>query len=234
MKRFLPILLAATLGAPLYLTPPSEAQFGGVVYDPANHVQNILQAVRALQEIQNQIQQITNEVRMLENMADDLTGLPNSIAQDIQNRINAIDQLMRQAQGIGYRVGEVDREYEIIYPRTYGTTPPPQSVLVSEARTRWEQSRSAYKQSLIVTAGVVENARTDHANLDTLITQSQSAIGNLQAVQAGNQIDALQTEQLMQIESMMAAHYRAQALERAKDLAEETRGRARLQSFLGN
>ena len=47
------------------------------------------------------------------------------------------------------------------------------------------------------------------------------------------EIEALQTEQLMQMEAMMAAHYRAEALERARQLAEAERGRARTRAFLG-
>ena len=70
-------------------------------------------------------------------------------------------------------------------------------------------------------------------SLDRLIADSQSAVGNLQVAQAGNQIEALQTEQLMQMEAMMAAHYRAEALERARQLAEAERGRARTRAFLG-
>ena len=212
-------------------TPAAEAQFGGVVNDPANHAQNILQAVRALQEINNQVQQLTHEIRMLENMADDLASLPDDIAAAILRRVTDIDALMRQAEGIGQDVQEVDVEYEVIYPKDYGPNPPPQQVLVAEARVRWEQSRSAYKDSLLISAQVVESARRDSADLDELIADSQSAIGNLQAQQAGNQIDALQSQQLMQIESMMAAHYRAEAMHRARELAEEERGRARLKSF---
>ena len=36
------------------------------------------------------------------------------------------------------------------------------------------------------------------------------------------------------MESMMAAYYRAEALERARELAEAERGRARTKSFLEN
>ena len=86
-----------------------------------------------------------------------------------------------------------------------GIRPPQNAVLVEEAHARWKQSRD-----------------------------SQSSVGNLQVLQAGNQIEALQTGQLMQMESMMAAHYRAEALERSRNLAEAARGRARTKSFLEN
>lgn len=215
--------------------PPATAQlFGGVVYDPSNHAQNILQAVRALQQINQQIRQLAHEVEMLENMARDLETLPDSIAEDILRRMRRIDELMREAEGIGYGVEEVERDYEVIYPEDYGETPPEHQILVDEARLRWRQSRTAYRESLLVTAQVVSSARADSDTLDRLIGDSQSAIGNLQVAQAGNQIEALQTEQLMQMEAMMASHYRAEALERARQLAEAERGRARTRSFLGS
>lgn len=236
MKRLL--ISSALAILPIAMTPlsPAAAQlgFGGVVYDPANHTQNILTAVRSLQQINQQIQQLTHEIEMLENMARDLESLPDSIASDILRRLRNIDDLMRQAEGIGYRVDEIEREYEIIYPEDYGAAPPRQSVLVADARTRWRQSRSAYRESLVVAAEVVTSARSESENLDRLVGESQSAVGNLQVLQAGNQIDALQTQQLMQMESMMAAHYRAEAFERARQLAEAERGRARTKSFLGN
>jgi P-type conjugative transfer protein TrbJ len=231
MKRLLLSAILSALPAAVLTAPPAAAQW--TVYDPANHVQNIYQAVRALQEINNQIQQLTHEIEMLENMARDLENLPDSIADDILRRMRRIDELMRRAEGIGYGVEEIEREYEIIYPEDYGATAPDHRELVEDARARWRQSRTAYRESLVVTAEVVSTARADSENLDRLIGESQSAVGNLQVLQAGNQIEALQTQQLMQIESMMASHYRAEALERARQLAEAERGRARTQSFLG-
>jgi P-type conjugative transfer protein TrbJ len=214
--------------------PAASAQFGsGIVYDPANHAENIITAAQSVEQIENQIRQLAHEITMLENMARDLENLPDSIARRILDRLARIDELMRRAEGIGYGVEEVEREYEEIYPEDYGTEPPSSDVLVEEARVRWRQSRTAYRQSLLVTAGVVESVRADSETLDELIGSSQSAIGNLQAVQAGNQIGALSAQQLMQMENMMAAHYRAEALERARALAEAERGRARMRSFLG-
>jgi len=86
MKRIL-TALAFSLASATGLAPTAQAQFGfgGIVYDPANHAQNILTAVRALQEINQQIQQLAHEIEMLENMAKDLENLPSSIADEIRN-----------------------------------------------------------------------------------------------------------------------------------------------------
>ncbi|WP_439621243.1 P-type conjugative transfer protein TrbJ [Hyphomonas sp.] len=232
MKRLLASIILCAVPLSAILSPPASAQLA--VHDPANHVQNVYQAVRALQQVDQQVQQLTHEIEMLENMARDLENLPDSIASDIRRRMQRIEALMRDAEGIGYRVDEIERAYEAAYPEDYGDTPPGHGVLVDEARARWQQSRIAYRESLAVTAQVVSSAREDSDSLGRLIAGSQAAAGNLQVLQAGNQIHALQAEQLMQMESMMAAHYRAEALERARQLAEAARGRARTQSFLEN
>lgn len=228
-------LLVPLAAVPLtvLMPPPAYAQL--TVYDPANHVQNVLQAVRALQQIDQQIEQLTHEIEMLENMARNLETLPVNVAEAIiLDRIKRIEELMREAEGIGYGVEEVEREYEEAYPETYGEEPPRQEVLVEDARQRWRQSRSAYRDTLVTVSAALEDNETDAEAIAGLIETSQSAVGNLQAVQAGNQIEAIQTEQLIQMESMMAAYYRAEALERARELAEAERGRARTKSFLEN
>ena len=234
--RLTSVALAAILLSGL-MAPPASAQLfgGGIVYDPSNHAENILQAARALQQIDNQVRQLTHEIDMIEKMARDLETLPVEVARGIiADRIRRIKELMREADGIGYGVEAVERNYEDLYPETYGETPPANVVLVEDARARWQQSRLAHKHTLLMVAETVRDTEQDADALTGLVEESQTAIGNLQALQAGNQIKALSAQQLMQMEALLAAHYRAEALDRARELEEAARGRARLQSFLGD
>ena len=236
MKRPLAALLvtaAPLLALPLsaVLAPPAAAQV--TVYDPANHAQNVLQAVRALQELEGQVRQLAHEIEMLENMARNLETLPVSVAESIiGQRIIRIEELLREARGIGYSVEAIERDYETTYPERYGA-PPSQAVLVADARARWRQSRDAFREALTVSAAALEDNETDAAAIRTLVMQSQDAAGALQAAQAGNELAAMTHQQLMQLEAMLAAQHRAQALEEARKLAEAERGRARLAAFLG-
>ena len=81
---------------------------------------------------------------------------------------------------------------------------------------------------------MVTNIRDDIDELHGLVGESQGAGGNLQVLQAGNQIAALSAEQMMQIQTLLAAQYRAEALEASRALAERERGKARLIRFLGD
>ncbi|AXE63583.1 P-type conjugative transfer protein TrbJ [Hyphomonas sp. CACIAM 19H1] len=236
MKR--PLAALALCAAPLLalpltalLAPPAEAQV--TVYDPANHAQNILQAVRALQELEGQLQQLAHEIEMLENMARNLETLPVSVAESIiGQRIIRIEEVLRRARGIGYSVDSIERDYQAAYPEAYGPATSRQ-VLVDDARARWRQSLSAFQDTLAVSAAALEDNATDAAAVGQLLALSQDAAGSLQAAQAGNELTALTAQQLMQIEAMLAAQHRAVALEEARRLAEAERGRARLSSFLG-
>ncbi|MFN7056889.1 P-type conjugative transfer protein TrbJ [Hyphomonas sp.] len=214
------------------LAPPAAAQM--MVYDPANHAQNILQAVRALQELEGQVQQLAHEIQMLENMARNLETMPVSVAESIiGQRILQIEAVLRRARGIGYSMADIERAFEAAYPEDYGAATPG-AVLVEDARARWRQSRDAFRETLEISAAALAGNEDDAGAVRRLVTESHNAAGALQAAQAGNELAAMTTQQLMQIEAMLAAQHRAVALEEARRLAEETRGRARLQSFLGS
>src|SRR5574338_1322378 len=86
------------------------------VFDATNYTQNILQAARALEEINNQIQSLQNEATMLQNMAKNLQRLDYSSLGQITGAIQRIDGLMIQAQGIAFEVGATDSAFRQQFP----------------------------------------------------------------------------------------------------------------------
>lgn len=83
-----------------------------------------------------------------------------------------------------------------------------------------------------VQAGVVGNIDTNRSQMSTLIGQSQGATGALQATQAGNQLLALQAQQLLDLTAVIAANGRAQALQSAEQTAATEQGREQRRRFL--
>src|SRR5215831_11545020 len=96
----------ATIGlsASLLFTGPASAQLA--VFDGANLVQNSLTAARTLQEINNQLLQLQNEAQMLINEARNLTSLPFSIVAQLRATLALTTQLINQAQGIAFQLGQ--------------------------------------------------------------------------------------------------------------------------------
>lgn len=223
---------AACLAACLTL---SSVQPAGAltVFDPSNYSQNVLQAARALQQINNQIRSLQNQVLMLENMARNLQRLDYSSLDSMAIALRNINLLMARAEGIAFQIDSTEREFARLYPKDYAATVT-SDALARDARARWEHSMDALRQTLLVQAQVVQNVNVDSGELARLVTQSQAAVGNLQVLQATNQLIALSTKQQLQTQEMVAAQYRAEALERTRSATAQEQARAQFTRFLGD
>lgn len=214
-----PALLAAS---------SAHAQF--TVFDPTNYAQNLLTATRALQQINNQITSLQNQAMSLVNEARNLTGLPYSALQTLQGQLAQTKALISQAKGLALRVADIDAAFQGAYrPIEMKAT---DQGLVADARTRWSNSVAAFQDALKVQAGVVGNLDDARTEMGQLVTASQSATGALQAAQAGNQLLALQSQQLSDLLTLMAAQGRAQTLEAAQRAAAQDQAREQLRRFL--
>ncbi|MDR3436618.1 P-type conjugative transfer protein TrbJ [Telmatospirillum sp.] len=207
--------------------PPASAQW--IVYDPTNFSQNVLTAARELQQINNQIQMLTNQATSLVNQARNLANLPMSTLTQLQSSIAQTQSLLSQAQNVAFNVQRI----QAAYSSTYGAAPTSGSnaSLFALAQTRWQNSVGAFEDSLKVQAGVVGNIGTNNSAMSSLVTASQSATGALQAAQAGNQLLALQSQQLSDLVAVLAAKGRADALQQARDAATESQGQQQYKIF---
>jgi P-type conjugative transfer protein TrbJ len=224
------VTLVLAIAAP-HGVPPAQAQM--LVYDPSNYAQNVLQAARALQQINNQITGLQNQTQMLLNQARHLASLPYSSAQTIEQSLARTQQLLNQAQRITYDVNQIDRAFQRSYPQSYAPSSTPQQ-LAGDARERWQNTLAGYQDAMRVQAGVVQALDTTRTETGALVSSSQSAAGMLQATQAGNQLIALQTRQLVDLTALVAAQSRAQSLDGARVTANQEQARAQLNQFLGN
>ncbi len=223
------VSLAAAMVSTAIVAVPAHAQFGGIVYDPSNYAQNVMTAARSLQQINNQIQQIQNQATSLINEARNLTSLPISTIATLQSQVDQTRQLLNQAQRIAYDVTDVQQVFNGRYKGSALSAG--QAQMVANANARWQDSVGAFEDAMKVQAGIVGNLGATRSSITTLVGASQSATGALQAAQAGNQLLALQTQQLADLTAAIAAQGRAQSLEAARNAATEAEGRERFRRF---
>lgn len=230
------LIAAAVLTVPVALSPmlasPAHAQFGfgRIVYDPSNYAQNVLTAARTLEQINNQIQSLQNEAQMLINQARNLASLPYSSLQQLQQNVQRTQQLLGQAQNLAFEVGQIDQAFQSQYGNVSLSTTDAQ--LVADARSRWENTVGGLQDAMRVQAGAVGNIDSNRAEMAALVGQSQGATGALQATQAGNQLLALQSQQLSDLIAVISANGRADALTEAERAAAAEQGREQRRRFL--
>ena len=202
-----------------------------IVYDPSNYAQNVLQAARALEQISHQITSLQNQAQMLVNQTRNLTNLPYSSQQSIGQSFTQTQQLLSQAQRLAYNIDQIDHAFQRLYPNAYSTSTSSQQ-LTGDAKERWQNSQAAFQDSLRVQAGVVQSLATTRSEIDALVSASQSAVGALQAAQAGNQLTALQIKQLADLTALIAAQARANDLAGARSTANQEQARAQISRFI--
>ncbi len=230
-RRRIALLLAAMplISAISLVVPRPAAAF--IVFDPSNYASNVLQAARSLQQIVNQVSQLQNEAQMLIGQARNLASLPYSALAQLQGSVQRTQALLQQAQQLAYQVTDIDAAFR---SGRYGAAQQGQTgtQLFGNAQSRWQTSVAALEDALKVQAGVVGNLDTNRTQLGALVGSSQGAVGALQATQAGNQLLALQAQQLADLTAAVAAEGRAQALDAAQRASAADQAREQLRRFL--
>lgn len=227
MAGFALIGAGAAFVATTSLSPDKPANaFGMTVFDPSNYAQNVLTAARTLQQINNQIQSLQNQAKNLKRV-----DFPE--VQQITSTLQQIDRLMGRADGLTFKLDDTNFRLARLYPEAFNAALTSDQQVV-EAKARLDASRSAYRQTMAMQSKIVESVRDDAQTLGRLVDRSQRAEGSLQATQSTNQLIALTAKQQLQIQMLMAAQYRAQAVEDARRTQSEVEGRSRTAKFLGS
>jgi P-type conjugative transfer protein TrbJ len=217
------------------VAPPAHAIFGvgDTVFDASNFIQNMLTAARALEQINNQVEQLQNEAQMLRNQARNLQGLDFSALSELKSTLAATNQLIQQAQGLAFNVSRMEEEFKRLYPESFSAGMSG-AQMAGDARHRWRNSLEALRTATQVQSQAMQNFASDERALTDLVNRSQSATGALQAMQATNQLLALQSRQAIQAQQLQITQDRAAALEQARQVAVQERAREVRRRFMGS
>ncbi|WP_448140422.1 P-type conjugative transfer protein TrbJ [Sphingopyxis fribergensis] len=220
-----------SLGGGPMTARPAAAQVS--VFDTSNYTQNLLTAARTLNQINNQIQSLQNEAQMLANQSKNLSKIDFPQLSGLQQRLGQIDRLMGQAQGIDFKLDDLDAQFQKAFPSRFDQMLKRDQRLAA-AKQRVDGEMAAFRKTMGVQSEIVENVRDDAAALKAIVDKSQGAEGGLAAQQATNQLLALAAKQQFQIQQLMAAQFRAQSLESARRAQSEREARERSRRFLGD
>ena len=224
--------LASVILSGTMLSPAAPAAAQMAVFDGTNYAQNLLQAARALQAVNNQITSLQHEATMLQNMATNLKTLSFPQLAKLTSAMSEINQLMSEAKGIQFKVSGLDTQVRTLFPGALGQALTSDQ-RVASARAQLDAATEAYKQSMTLQAGVAEHVTADASTLSELAVASQGSVGALQAQQAANQLLALSIKQQLQLQALIASGSREASIDRARRAQAEEDGRAATLRFLG-
>lgn len=220
-KRFLAAKVAVVIavGSAAFVTAPVDA--GVPVIDGANVSQSTISAIQNVAAVMQQIQQYQTQLQQYQTELQN-TAAPAAYIWDQAN--STISKLLAAQDSLSFyknQAGSIDsylsRYQDVGYYRTspcFGasgcSTAQLQGIQDAQA-TNSEAVKSANDAVLKSVDQQQQTLTTDAANLQKLQAQASSAGGQMEAIQAGNQLAGAQTNQLLQIRGMLAAQATAEA-----------------------
>jgi type IV secretion system protein TrbJ len=152
--------LAATGLMVTAVAVPATPALAIPVFDPTNYTQNLLQAARALQQINQQIAQLQNEATIIQQGNKNLERIDFPQLDELTRTMQKIDRLMGQAQGIDFKTAQMDAQFKRLYPGSAERVLKSDARL-AEAKMRLDAAMGAFQQTMGVQAQVVENVASD-------------------------------------------------------------------------
>jgi P-type conjugative transfer protein TrbJ len=212
---------------------PTQPAAQLTVFDPANFQQNLLSAARALEQINNQVLTLQNQALMIARMDLNLKRLGPTLSPDLQRTLSALQAQLTAGEGVALRLSTTESAYEQLFPKQASAALTSDDAL-RNAKARWDEAHAVFQRAALVQGQVADGIGTDSSLLAVALGRSRDAVGALEAVQAGNELTALNVKQALALQALLAVQHRAETTAKARDLAAEEDARQRFKTFLGS
>lgn len=181
-------------------------------------------------QISQLAEQIQNQIRIYQNMLQNTLTLPSHVWGQVESDLNRLRSLVNQGQGIAFSMGNADdvlrQRFQSFADFKSGLE---NGETFSASYRQWSDTNRDTIASTLRAAGLTsEQFASEEATMGQLRSMSQSAVGQMQALQAGHQIAAQQVAQAQKLRglvsqqiTMMGAWYQSE--QAAKDLAQNRR-----------
>ena len=223
-------LLAGLLALSLVVSPPpARALFGvgDIVFDPSNFGQNVLTAMRALQSNVNEAQQIAYQLQQLEMEVKNLATFPQGVWGNIQADLDQLKQLAQSADAISYAMQNLSTQFQQLYPGYQAPTNYQQ-----EYQTWTNNSLEGIEKALEAANRQSRIFEEENTRMGQIKSMSDSAVGQMQALQTGNMLAAQVVEQLQKLRQLQMAEMQAQNLYMAAQIQDKAAEKAAVKQWL--
>ncbi len=219
----------------------SPAKAGIPVIDGVNLVQSILQVLEAISQTARQIEQYKTQLEQYENQIRNTVSVPiytwNQTQRTISGLLGAMDSLDFYINALGNIDRYLAHYQDLEHYRTKETltarepSVQEQAALAAAQRFASEAQKRAYDASMKSVQRHQSTLRDDARLLGVLQSSTQGAVGQMQAIQYGNQLASAQANQLLQIRALLVSQQNAIATRLHAIMDEEAKQKASAEQF---
>ena len=235
--------VAITIAALSLSALPAKA--GGIpTFDGANVTQSTISALQDVQSLLKQIEQYRLQLKQYENQLRNTAAPAAYIWDRTRQTIDGLNQAMAELRAKRQQLGNIRELLNRYQSSEYYKGSPCYSMRGCTAAERAQLERNRDQISTLqkltndsVLMGIdqqLESIKQDLVTLERLQRASQSAKGQMEAIQYGNQLRSAQLHNAMQFRHVSLMHMQAEAVERQARIDQQARQEAASKRFWGN
>ena len=210
----------------LLMSVPAHAGGGGGVPVPATELTQILNNLQLLASylkhtttVINQVKQIQHQIEQLKSIEVFSSGTWSDAIPVLANLQSAVNQ----GQAIAYSMSNIDTAFQAAYKGYVAPTN------YTAEYTQWSTTTLDSIRGSMASTGLQSNAfATENATMTTLRGLSDNAVGQTQAIQAGNMISNEMIGQLQKLRQLQMAQIQAQNAYMANEVNKDAANQANL------
>ncbi|WP_409528153.1 P-type conjugative transfer protein TrbJ [Rhizobium sp.] len=211
--------IVATMTAAIALSPIASAHAGSATgaatewTQLANNAQLIdllkssgLQVDNQLTQITQLAEQIQNQLKIYENMLQNTAQLPDHTWGQVESDLNRLRSIVDQGQSISFSMGNADDVLQQRF-KSYADlkTNLPNSESFSNTYQSWsDTNRDTIGSTLKAASLTADQFDTEEGTMSSLRSMSESANGQMKALQVGHQIAAQQVSQMQKLRGLVS------------------------------
>jgi P-type conjugative transfer protein TrbJ len=208
---------------------PAQAQLSTYCVNCSTTVTQLLQYAKEAQSMATQLQQYQTELQQYANMVTNTMAIPQQVWSTAQSDILRVQALSNAASLLSGNSGSLISRLQSAssYAGQAGSlTDIPGQI------TGYQQTIGNNLSAMGKALGLQQGMEAKNAALlSSLQTHSQSAVGQMQALQAGNELAHQQATQLLQIQATLTSTAQMQATQMAVEADRKAREDAALLHF---
>jgi P-type conjugative transfer protein TrbJ len=225
VKSATSIALVAIMAAETVCPVSAHAGVPGLF---ATEYTQILNYVELAGQLEKQVVMVENQLNQLADMAKHGITITDQLFGTVASDITTLRQIVNTGQALSYTLSNMDGTFRLRFP---GYSP---STNYGQSYQTWSQTSLDSTLGALKAAGV-QNSQfdSDSALLQSLKSQSQSAVGRMQAIEVGNQIAENQAEQLMKLRQLMMADMQSKSAYQSAMVQADATKQANSDKFFG-
>ncbi|SMF24847.1 P-type conjugative transfer protein TrbJ [Xaviernesmea oryzae] len=229
------VILSSTLSVPAYA--------GGVTGQAtewtqlANNAELVSLVGKSAEQVNNQItqisqlaEQIQNQLNIYNNLLQNTAQLPNHIWGQVESDLKSLQNIVAQGQGVAFSMGNID---DVLKQRFQSFSEMksnlPDGASFSTTYQNWsDTNRDTIAGTLKAANLTADQFSSEESTMSSLRSMSESADGQMKALQVGHQIAAQQVAQMQKLRGLVSQQMTMmgtwfQSEQAQKDLAQARR-----------